>query len=70
MAVVNPYEVEGSIDYDRLIKEFGIKKLTKSDLERIKSKNGELKFFWILDTQTKVCMSGNVLDLLMLASVY
>ena len=39
---VNPYDVRGRIDYDRLIKEFGIKKLTKSDLERIKKHTGEI----------------------------
>ena len=39
---INPYEVEGVIDYDRLINEFGIKKLNKSDLERIKKIAGEL----------------------------
>ncbi len=39
---VTPYEVEGKIDYDRLINEFGIKKLTKSDLDRIKRIAGEL----------------------------
>ncbi len=40
-AKVNPYEVEGKIDYDRLITEFGIKKLAKSDLDRIKKITGE-----------------------------
>ncbi|MBT3298435.1 tryptophan--tRNA ligase [archaeon] len=39
---VNPYEVEGKIDYDRIVKDFGIKKLTKSDLGRIKRLAGEL----------------------------
>ncbi len=39
---VNPYEVEGKIDYDRIVKDFGIKKLTKSDLDRIKEIAGEL----------------------------
>lgn len=38
---INPYEVEGKIDYDRLIKEFGINKLTKEDLNRIESITGE-----------------------------
>ncbi len=31
---INPYEVEGKIDYDRLITEFGIQKITEEDLER------------------------------------
>ena len=42
---VNPYDVNGMIDYDRLIKEFGIKKLTKSDLDRIKKHTGEIHPF-------------------------
>ena len=41
-AKVNPYEVSGKVDYDRLIKEFGIKKLTASDLKRIKKIAGEI----------------------------
>jgi len=40
--VVTPYEVKGQIDYDRLIKEFGIQKLTELDLARIKKITGEL----------------------------
>ncbi len=40
MATINPYEVEGLIDYDRLIAEFGIKKLTPDLLERMKKKAG------------------------------
>lgn len=39
---VNPYEVQEAIDYDRLIEEFGIKPLTKQELERIESLAGEL----------------------------
>jgi tryptophanyl-tRNA synthetase len=39
---VNPYEVSGKVDYDRLITEFGIKKLTSSDLERIRKIAGEV----------------------------
>ncbi len=39
---VTPYEVKGEIDYDRLIKEFGIQKLTKEDLKRIEKIAGEL----------------------------
>jgi len=44
-SIVNPYEVEGKIDYDRLIKEFGIKKLTDADLNRIKKHTGEIHHF-------------------------
>ena len=36
MAKVNPYQVEGKVDYERLVKEFGISKLTAQDLQRIK----------------------------------
>lgn len=36
MSTVNPYEVKGKVDYDRLITEFGIKKITDKDLARIK----------------------------------
>ncbi len=43
--VVNPYEVEGTIDYDRLIREFGIQKLTSADLKRIEKIAGELHPF-------------------------
>ncbi|MBT4651481.1 tryptophan--tRNA ligase [Candidatus Woesearchaeota archaeon] len=39
---VNPYEVQGKIDYDKLVKDFGIKRLTKSDLDQIKEIAGEL----------------------------
>ncbi len=66
MAKVNPYEVEGNVDYDKLIKDFGIKKLTPSDLKRIKKIAGEVHpylrrgiFFahrdikWLLDEYEK-----------------
>ncbi len=39
---MNPYEVEGEINYDRLIDEFGIKKIDKKLLERIKKITGEI----------------------------
>jgi len=42
MTTVNPYEVSGKVDYDRLIKEFGIKELTEEDLARIKKIAGEI----------------------------
>mgnify|MGYP001594454622 CR=1 FL=1 len=42
MAKVNPYQVEGKVDYERLVKEFGISKLTAQDLQRIKKIAGEL----------------------------
>lgn len=41
-STVTPYEVKGKVDYERLIKEFGIQKLTKDDLKRIQKIAGEL----------------------------
>ncbi len=35
--IVTPWEVKGNIDYDKLIKEFGVEKLTHSLAERIES---------------------------------
>lgn len=39
---VNPYDVQGKVNYDKLIEQFGVKKLTKSDLDRIERLAGEL----------------------------
>ncbi|MCR4327518.1 MAG: tryptophan--tRNA ligase [Nanoarchaeota archaeon] len=39
---VNPYEVEGKIDYDKLIKEFGVNKITPEVLEEIENITGEI----------------------------
>jgi tryptophanyl-tRNA synthetase len=39
---VDPYNVEGQINYDRLIDEFGIKKISPQLLKRIKKITGEL----------------------------
>lgn len=36
MSTVNPYDVQGIVDYQRLITEFGIKKLTEEDIQQIK----------------------------------
>lgn len=41
-SVINPYEVEGAINYNKLIKEFGVKKLSSKNLERIQKITGEL----------------------------
>lgn len=64
--VVNPYEVEGKVDYDRLINEFGLQRLDDKLLERIKKHAKDLHpmlsrgiFFahrdlkWILDEYEK-----------------
>ena len=44
VAKVTPWEVEGKVDYDKLIKEFGVKKLTKSDLNLLYILKSDLKF--------------------------
>ncbi|MCD6367806.1 MAG: tryptophan--tRNA ligase [Candidatus Aenigmarchaeota archaeon] len=41
---VTPWEVEGKIDYDRLIKEFGTKPITSKILKRIEKHTGELHY--------------------------
>ncbi len=41
---VNPWEVRGEIDYEKLIKEFGVEKLNETLLERIKKHTKELHF--------------------------
>lgn len=42
---VNPYEIEGSVDYDRLIKDFGIKPIDEKLLKRIEKIAGEIHPF-------------------------
>jgi tryptophanyl-tRNA synthetase len=39
---VNPYKVEGDVDYNKLITEFGIKKIDEKLLKRIKAITGEI----------------------------
>jgi tryptophanyl-tRNA synthetase len=39
---VNPYKVQGKVNYDRLIQEFGIKKIDKKLLDRIEKITGEI----------------------------
>jgi tryptophanyl-tRNA synthetase len=63
---VTPWEVKGSIDYDKLIKEFGVSKIDEKILERIKKHTKELHFMlrrqvffahrdmnWLLDEYEK-----------------
>jgi tryptophanyl-tRNA synthetase len=63
---VNPWEVNGEVDYDKLIKEFGTKRIDSALLERIKKHTGTLSHFlrrgiffshrdldWILDEYEK-----------------
>lgn len=40
--VVDPYKVEGKVDYDRLVKEFGLSLIDRTLLERIKKYTKEL----------------------------
>ncbi|OGI12228.1 tryptophan--tRNA ligase [Candidatus Micrarchaeota archaeon RBG_16_36_9] len=42
--IVNPWEVRGNIDYDKLIKEFGTKPITPELLERIKKHTKDLHY--------------------------
>ena len=64
--VVTPWEVKGEVDYEKLIKEFGISPLTQELLERIKKHTKELHPFlergiffahrdldWLLDKYEK-----------------
>ena len=66
MNIVTPWEVKGEVDYDRLIKEFGISKLDEKILERIKKHTKDLHFMltrniffahrdmnWLLDEYEK-----------------
>jgi tryptophanyl-tRNA synthetase len=39
---ITPWEVEGKIDYDRIVKEFGLKEIDDAILEKIKSFTGDL----------------------------
>lgn len=63
---VTPWEVKGEIDYEKLIKEFGVEKLSEKLLERIKKHTKELHFMlkreiffahrdlnWLLDEYEK-----------------
>ena len=63
---VTPYEVSGEVDYDKLIKEFGVSRIDEKLLERIKKHTKELHFMlrrkvffahrdlnWILDEYEK-----------------
>ena len=43
--IVTPWEVCGEIDYDKLIREFGVKAIDDKILERVKEQTGELHFF-------------------------
>ncbi|MBI5147124.1 MAG: tryptophan--tRNA ligase [Thaumarchaeota archaeon] len=42
--IVTPWHVEGDIDYDKLIKQFGTEKITDSILKKIERTTGEIHF--------------------------
>ena len=42
--IVTPWEVSGDVDYDRLIKEFGVSKLDDKILTRLKKRTKEVHF--------------------------
>jgi tryptophanyl-tRNA synthetase len=42
MSKITPWEVEGKIDYDRIVKVFGLKEIDDAILEKIKSFTGDL----------------------------
>lgn len=42
--IVTPWHVEGDIDYDKLIKQFGTEKITDSLLKKIEKATGEIHF--------------------------
>ncbi len=63
---VTPYEVSGQVDYEKLIREFGVKKINNLLLQKIKKLTGELHLFlrrkvffahrdlnWLLDEYEK-----------------
>lgn len=43
--IVTPWTVKGNVDYDKLIKEFGVQKIDPTLLKRIEKKTGELHHF-------------------------
>ena len=42
---INPYEFEGKIDYDKLVRDFGVKKISPALIKRIEKITGEIPFF-------------------------
>jgi len=41
---VTPWEVSGEVDYEKLVREFGVEKLDENLLKRIERHTGELHF--------------------------
>ncbi len=46
--IVNPYEVEGKVNYDRLVKEFGLEKINEEILKKIKKHLGKEELHFML----------------------
>jgi tryptophanyl-tRNA synthetase len=42
--IVTPWEVTGDVDYDKLIKDFGVKKLDEDIIKRLKKKTGDIHY--------------------------
>jgi tryptophanyl-tRNA synthetase len=59
--VVTPWEVEGDIDYEKLIKEFGTQPLTKGLMDRLTKYTGEMNIF----LRRKIFFSHRDLDILL-----
>ena len=45
---VNPYQVEGKVDYERLVKEFGLEKINEDVLKKIKKSIGREELHFML----------------------
>lgn len=43
--IVTPWEVKGNIDYNKLIKQFGVKPINEKLLEKLKKHTGEVHYF-------------------------
>jgi len=59
--VVNPWEVKGDVDYDKLVKEFGVERIDSSVLKRIERNTKELHFM----LRRKVFFAGRDLNWLL-----
>lgn len=43
--IVNPWEVKGDVDYDKLVKEFGVQPLSEELIKKIERKAGEMHLY-------------------------
>nr|MDO8109139.1 tryptophan--tRNA ligase [Candidatus Sigynarchaeota archaeon] len=78
-STVTPWEVTGNVDYEKLIKQFGVERIDSQLLKRIERKAGELHPFlrrgiffshrdmnWLLDEFERENMLENMLDVIAL----